>query len=821
MRMHLTLMLCLLWSWAQAQYDVRPSSVVQMRQQSGIEFEPVRLFTPSNNLRSGELNAELKDYRVLTAPNEQIAQLRDQATDFISLTLPSVGPTLQLDLYRTEVLSEDFNVYLSSAPSPVETDEVVHYRGVIQGDEASLVAISISDQGVNGIISSGSRGNLVLGKLNPLNSFDGDHIIYREDDLKERHSFACETEDSGIGYSRAQLSGTNLRSGNKCLQLFLEVDNDVFKDKGGVNGTVSHITGLFNEVATLYANEGIKIEISEMLLWDRNSPYSGNSTYDLLRQFQNTRKSIKGDLGQLLTYKASGGIAVVDGLCRSNTAHKLSVVSIGRSYQKVPNYSFSVVAMAHEFGHLLGSQHTHACVWNGNNTAIDGCPGYVEGSCNTPGRPGDGGTIMSYCHITSVGINLNKGFGPQPGNLMRYNLNGAGCLTACSTPPPSSGGGGNGDAGVGTCKEVTLTIYLDLFGSENSWEITDEGGKVIGEGGPYMNKTPGKKVVKTYCLPEGCYDFDLFDAYGDGLCCEYGNGSFNLVDADGNVLATDGSFGYETNVRFCIENSSPGGGDSGDNGCIVIDFEKYAPKSYGGSQDRGELAVTDDNKGLYIENNAWKGIDLTYEITENTKIEFEFASTRKGEIHGIGFDRDNGISSSLTFQLAGTQRWGIQTYKNYPDNKEWKKYVIPVGQFYTGTYNRMFFAADHDGGSRNGNSSFRHIKIYEGSGCSSAIVEEEKAETAEIREIPPKEIVTYPIPADTQFNILMGHGLSARGTLVIYNSGGAILRRVPLRGNRNVQVNVSDFPIGNYFYRLQAGEEERSGKFTIYRGEAR
>jgi hypothetical protein len=93
------------------------------------------------------------------------------------------------------------------------------------------------------------------------------------------------------------------------------------------------------------------------------------------------------------------------------------------------------MVVTHEFGHLFGSLHTHACVWNGNNTAIDGCFGYVEGSCPLPGYPTGGGTIMSYCQLEGrPGINFNLGFGPQPGNVIRNSVNNASCLQSCDTP---------------------------------------------------------------------------------------------------------------------------------------------------------------------------------------------------------------------------------------------------------------------------------------------------------------------------------------------------------------------------------------------------
>ena len=88
------------------------------------------------------------------------------------------------------------------------------------------------------------------------------------------------------------------------------------------------------------------------------------------------------------------------------------------------------MAMTHEMGHSLGSPHTHACAWNGNSTAIDGCgpsAGYSEG-CDAP-LPTNGGTIMSYCHLVpSVKIDFLNGFGPQPAALIRNTVNSKGCL---------------------------------------------------------------------------------------------------------------------------------------------------------------------------------------------------------------------------------------------------------------------------------------------------------------------------------------------------------------------------------------------------------
>ncbi len=91
--------------------------------------------------------------------------------------------------------------------------------------------------------------------------------------------------------------------------------------------------------------------------------------------------------------------------------------------------------MTHEIGHNIGSPHTQSCSWQGG--ALDNCYP-VEGSCNPGPPPTNGGTIMSYCHLASYGINFNNRFGTQPGKLIRSKVLGAACLGTCEeggTPP--------------------------------------------------------------------------------------------------------------------------------------------------------------------------------------------------------------------------------------------------------------------------------------------------------------------------------------------------------------------------------------------------
>jgi hypothetical protein len=94
-------------------------------------------------------------------------------------------------------------------------------------------------------------------------------------------------------------------------------------------------------------------------------------------------------------------------------------------------------------------------------------------------------------------------------------------------------------------------------------------------------------------------------------------------------------------------------------------------------------------------------------------LEFEFKSDVRGEIHGIGFDYNTSNSSQWAFQLHGSQTWGVQTHANYQGGSGWKAYKIFVGQEFTGSFDRLVFIMDHDGGSGDGESEFRNMRIYE------------------------------------------------------------------------------------------------------------
>ena len=114
--------------------------------------------------------------------------------------------------------------------------------------------------------------------------------------------------------------------------------------------------------------------------------------------------------------------------------------------------------------------------------------------------------------------------------------------------------GGSDDA---TCNTIKFELVLDQYGSETSWELVDENDNSVATGGPYQDNQEGKKINKEFCLPDGCYTMYVDDAYGDGICCDYGNGYFKLLTSSGNVIAeSDGNFGSYDNLDVCLDGDS-------------------------------------------------------------------------------------------------------------------------------------------------------------------------------------------------------------------------------------------------------------------------
>ena len=142
------------------------------------------------------------------------------------------------------------------------------------------------------------------------------------------------------------------------------------------------------------------------------------------------------------------------------------------------------------------------------------------------------------------------------------------------TDPLNDASSSNFEAVIGTI-ETRVKISTDCFGYETYWEIRDASTTLIASGGNSTGIPPGGlqiafpgnagsygseiNVTEVLCLAVGCYDFTIFDDWGDGIegSTQAGcntDGAYQIVNTSATVLASINnlSFGNSETNNFCV-----------------------------------------------------------------------------------------------------------------------------------------------------------------------------------------------------------------------------------------------------------------------------
>lgn len=440
-----------------------------------ISFQKVTLFSKDESSQKIlKYQQAARDISVLQLNNAKLRKIVDEKPEAMELTYPYENSEMIVELVKVDIFSIGFNINTDKG-AVSNYKPGVFYRGIIKGDNNSVVAFSFFDNDVVGITSSKTGGNIVLGKAVDSEDF----VVYNDLKMKGKSSFVCATDElmenqrKKISYNPAMRAP---QVTDNCVRMYYEVANRPYRNNNSnVTTTTNWITAVHNNINTLYVNDGIKLSLKSIFIWTTADPYTGDYNQNLY-QFSELRPNFDGDLAHLVNAPSTTSVAFLNSLC---TTLKHAYSGIDQTYANVPTYSWTIGAMAHEMGHSLGSPHTHACVWNGNNTAIDGCgplSGYEEG-CDGP-IP-DSGTIMSYCHL-NVGISFANGFGPQPAALIRSTVDTKACLgTDCINTCPTTVSGVTFSS---ITKNGFTAVFNDAVSSVWKYRITKMDGTIVKSG---------------------------------------------------------------------------------------------------------------------------------------------------------------------------------------------------------------------------------------------------------------------------------------------------------------------------------------------------
>ncbi|MCF0056141.1 M12 family metallo-peptidase [Dyadobacter sp. CY356] len=407
---------------------------------------PQKTILAENSFLSKKVNASFKEIK----QNTRLISLDFNADYFLSLTakknenlniqIPGIDEIpIELELVPVIITSADFNVSNLADKSQTQAiiDQSTFYRGKIKGDDSSLASLSFINNELSGMIID-SSGTRILGKNQDPASTETSYILYYENDITTGFQFLCGSLEKDFNQTKnARIASVSDVTECKYLGVYIETDKSVYDKLGSKANVTAYVLGMFNQVATLFNAENIAFRISGLYIWDTLDPYASSQTNldDALNVFQSywnaKNNNFPGQFAHLLTCRPlGGGNANMEAMDDRSKAYGVNMIY--GNYKIVPAYSWDVKVFAHELGHNLGSPHTHSCIWPGG--AIDNCT-TVEGNCPPGPTPVNGGTIMSYCQNTSIGINLALGFGPLPGNLIRSRVSNNATLPVSNSVP--------------------------------------------------------------------------------------------------------------------------------------------------------------------------------------------------------------------------------------------------------------------------------------------------------------------------------------------------------------------------------------------------
>jgi hypothetical protein len=102
----------------------------------------------------------------------------------------------------------------------------------------------------------------------------------------------------------------------------------------------------------------------------------------------------------------------------------------------------------------------------------------------------------------------------------------------------------------GTLATFNLKMLTDNYPDETSWTLKS-GQNVVASRALGSYKAAGTSVTTQVCIGPGSYTFSISDSYGDGICCNEGNGKYEGF-VNGGLVFNGGQFSAGESKTFTV-----------------------------------------------------------------------------------------------------------------------------------------------------------------------------------------------------------------------------------------------------------------------------
>lgn len=335
------------------------------------------------------------------------------------------------------------------------------WTGKVAGDPDSYVFLSFSPHGSRGWVRSQDETYLLGTEADPVQGWEAARLrVWSYSRLQQvspmsMSEFGCRIVPPPVrepGWTGGELRRDRMESPSageggqdpasdtdaaRACRLGFETDEDFYDEFGDPAAATTYVTQLVAAVGHRYQERvQTRMELIYLQLYDMSSdpwvaPDSGGTAQDLLNEFADywgtswPGAAANADLGHMLCNGMNaGGIAYYSQngtLCSRTGGFGVSTgITTGADWGRL-NFDgnnalgfWDFVVVAHEIGHNFGSVHTH-----------DYCPPFDEcstafGTCQTQRNCSGKGTILSYCHTCTGGLNkIRPDFEPYLATVMR------------------------------------------------------------------------------------------------------------------------------------------------------------------------------------------------------------------------------------------------------------------------------------------------------------------------------------------------------------------------------------------------------------------